>query len=132
MWGFDLRLGFRALDKAFGNGSILTRMAGKMTIEKLVQMTQNEFSAVRQEMRGGFSAIRQEMRDEFSAVRQEMRGGFREVQELVGAVLKVVENVEGRVGEVHSLRSVDIPEIRTRLDMLEEDMKKVKVKVHVR
>lgn len=98
------------LDSILGSGGTLFGMAKKITIEQLAEMTQNEFSAVR----------------------REMDGGFREMREMVGSVLKIAENIEGRIGEVRTLRSVDIPEIRVRLDTLENDMRKVKVKVHIR
>jgi hypothetical protein len=52
----------------------------KITLEKLAQMAQNEFSAVRKEMATEFSAVRKEMATEFSAVRKEMATEFSAVR----------------------------------------------------
>jgi len=77
----------------------------KMTIDKLAEMSQTEFLALHKKIDN--------------------------VGEISKAILKVVENIEGRVGDVHSLRYVDIPELRSRIDILEEDVEKIKEKVKI-
>ncbi|MBI4137926.1 MAG: hypothetical protein HY472_01615 [Candidatus Sungbacteria bacterium] len=79
----------------------------KMTIDKLAGMTQRGFIDVEERLS------------------KKMDKGFSEMRTVVGAVLKIAENIEGRVDDVHSLRYVDIPELRSKIDALEERTEKL-------
>lgn len=83
-------------------------MAGEITIEKLAEMTAQEFGAVHREIdgvRGVVRELNEKMDTGFTALRQEMHEGFR-------AVLAAVETVE-------------YTKLRMRLDAVEERLERV-------
>lgn len=79
----------------------------EVTIEKLAQISQKEFITLE----------------------KKMDDGFNELKQMVGSVLHIVENIEGRMGEVHTVGRVDMPDLRDRVEILEGDMKNVKEKI---
>ena len=104
-------------------------MIKKITIEKLAEMTHNEFGSVREDIEklaeithnefrnvhNEFGSVREDMAmlnekmdDGFTAMRSEMQQGFR-------AVLAAVETVE-------------YTKLRMRIDALEERMEKIQKK----
>ena len=50
---------------------------------------------------------------------------------LVESVLTVVQNIEGRVNEMHTAIRIDMPDLRDRVEILETDMEKVKETVKI-
>ena len=60
-----------------------------------------------------------------------MDQGFGEVKGMVGSVLKIVKNIERRIGEVHTVARVDVPEMREKIERLEKRMERIEKKVGV-
>ena len=93
-----------------------------MTIEKLAQMSQKEFTAIRKEMSEEFASVREEMRQGFSAMREEMAtkeelrveiGGLRAdmeegFQEVKATFKTVIEKVDAIARDVSQLRGLPI------------------------
>ena len=144
-------------------------MQKKMTIEKLAQMTANEFGEARKEMKTGFDQLRGEMKAEFKDVRGELNGvrgelngvkseldgvkgelggikgeldgvkgeldgvkdELKDMKILIGAMYETVKSIDEGMVEVRTMKKVDIPELRADVDLLMEDMERVKQKVKI-
>jgi chromosome segregation ATPase len=63
-------------------------MAQKMTLDRLAAMTQNSFTALREELRGEIGALRTEMQEGFQAIRgglEDIKGRLRAIESKVDA-----------------------------------------------
>ena len=105
-----------------------------MTIEKLAGITQQGFIDV--EMRLSERINKLDTRidkldtriDKLDTKVDNMQVGL---VQLVESVLTVVQNIEGRVNEMHTAIRIDMPDLRDRVEILEGDMEKVKEKVKI-
>ena len=84
-------------------------MPEKITIEKLAAMTQR-----------GLQDVEQRLSEKITGV-----------MEVSKAILKVVQNIEGRIAEVHTVGRVDMPEVREKLEKLEKRIQRIEKKVGV-
>lgn len=77
------------------------KVNGKMTIEKLARMSQNEFTAIRVEVKEGFERSREDM----NILRRDMEAGFSGVSHGMKAILEKLNSLQNDVVETHDLRS---------------------------
>ena len=76
----------------------------KVTLEKLAQITQNEFTAVRSEMKHEFTAVRSEMKHEFAVAREDMQMlKYEIVDEVRKENLKVLQSNDTLVTKLDTL-----------------------------
>ncbi|MDP3778588.1 MAG: hypothetical protein Q8R30_00890 [bacterium] len=91
-----------------------------MTIEKLAEMTQKGFVDVETRLSKKMDTMQVGM--------DTMQVGL---VQLVESVLTVVQNIQGRMDEIHTVGRIDVPDLRDRVEALETDMEKVKEKVKI-
>ncbi len=84
-------------------------MPKKLTFERLAAMTQH-----------GLKDVEQRLGEKIDGV-----------MDISKAILKVVENIEGRIGEVHTVVRVDMPEVREKLETFEKRIDRIEKKVGV-
>ena len=82
-----------------------------MTIEKLAGMTQRGLRDVETRLTERMDT----MEKKIDALEEKVE----DVRVIVNAVLRVVENIEGRTGEMLTATRVDIPDLRKRVEELE-------------
>ncbi|MDO8516337.1 MAG: hypothetical protein Q7S28_03745 [bacterium] len=73
----------------------------KMNIEKLAQMSQGEFTAIR----GEAAEFRQETNENFRVMRNDMEAGFQSVSHGMKLILDKLNSLQNDVIETHDLRS---------------------------
>jgi|SRR3989344_5063622 len=81
-----------------------TTKNGKMTIEKLARMSQNEFTAIRSdtsELKDGLRNIKEDI----GILRRDMEAGFEGVSHGMKAIMKKLNAIQADVIEIHDLRS---------------------------
>ena len=64
-------------------------------------------------------------------VEQRLTGKIDRVEQISLSILKVVENIQGRIGEVHTVARVDIPDMREKQERLEKRTEGVEKRVRV-
>ncbi len=85
---------------------MLNRMTNKITIEKLAEMSQKEFHAIRTGMHDGFSKIRGEMgeiKDDIRGIKSEMvemRGGINKINGVLVHMLALVTSTDEAVRDI--------------------------------
>ncbi len=78
-----------------------------MTIEKLANMSQREFVAIRSEIKEGFDGVHEEMgtmKEDIGILRRDMEAGFQGVSEGMKAIMVKLNSIQADVIEIHDLR----------------------------
>ena len=105
-----------------------TMVQQRMTIEDLAGMTQRGFTDVEnrltERIETGFKGIN----ERFQGINERFKG----MDEKLGLVLEMVKSIDEGMIETRTLRRVDVPAMESRVGMLENDVKKIKVKLNIR
>ena len=83
-----------------------------MTIEKLAEMSQREFTAIRGEMREGFLGVHEDT----GILRRDMESGFQSITEVLKLMREDLKEIKLDVTTIH----LDYTELRARVDRLEK------------
>ncbi len=86
-----------------------------MTIEKLANISQREFIAIRSEVKEGFGNVHEEigslrsdmgiMREDLGILRRDMEAGFQGMGDGMKAIMVKLNSIQEDVIEIHDLRS---------------------------
>ena len=84
----------------------------KMTIDKLAEMSQKEFTAIHGEM----AEMKGELKEDISLLRRDMGAGFGSLAEVLKEIRADVKDIKSDVMTVNE----DYAELRTRIERLEK------------
>lgn len=76
-------------------------MPKDVTIDELAQMSQIEFTAIREEIKQGFEQTREDAR----ILRNDVEAGFHAVTETMKTIVEKLDLIRADVIEIHDLRS---------------------------
>ena len=76
-------------------------MPKDVTIDVLAQMSQREFTAIREEIKQGFEQTREDAR----IIRNDMEAGFNAVTETMKTIVEKLDLIRADVIEIHDLRA---------------------------
>ncbi|MBI4159731.1 hypothetical protein HY504_01060 [Candidatus Wolfebacteria bacterium] len=78
----------------------MKKQTSKMTIDRLAQMSQREFTAIHEEMGEGFNRIDGDVR----LLRRDMEEGFSAVSQSMKVIIDKLNAIQRDVIEIHDLR----------------------------
>lgn len=83
-----------------------------MTIDQLARMSQNEFTAIRSEVKEGF----EKAKEDTDLLRRDMEAGFQSLAEILKLMREDVKDIKGGVITINE----DYSELRARVGRLEK------------
>lgn len=90
-----------------------------MTIEKLARMSQQEFTAIRGEVKDGFAKVGErfgKMEEDIGILRRDVESGFNSVGEVLKLMREDLKEIKTNVITTHE----DYAELRARVERLEK------------
>ena len=78
-------------------------MAQEVTVDELAQMSQREFTAIREEIKQGFESTAR--KEDLRILRTDVEAGFQAVTETMKTIVEKLDLVRTDIIEIHDLRA---------------------------